>query len=247
MPYNIIVCVKVIPDIEQIRADANGLIDTKNIPLRIETLSENSVEEAVRLKEKYGGKVTALIFGTQESVPVMKKAYAMGVDDGLVITGYKGNNPMFTAKVLSEKIKKMPHDIIILGNQSADSYTGLLPGNLAGLLGYNVIGNAVKIEVADRRIKVKKLLENKNVLVESDLPAVISVAQEINEPRLPPVMQIMAAGRKQIPVEAVSLNTGEYTKIISNTAPKSERKKKIFEKPDEGIAEVVKVLKEEIR
>jgi Electron transfer flavoprotein, beta subunit len=106
MPYNIIVCVKVIPDIEQIRADANGLIDTKNIPLRIETLSENSVEEAVRLKEKYGGKVTALIFGTQESVPVMKKAYAMGVDDGLVITGYKGNNPMFTAKVLSEKIKK---------------------------------------------------------------------------------------------------------------------------------------------
>jgi Electron transfer flavoprotein, beta subunit len=73
------------------------------------------------------------------------------------------------------------------------------------------------------------------------------VAQEINEPRLPPVMQIMAAGRKQIPVEAVSLDSGEYTKIISNTALKSERKKKIFEKPDDGVAEVVKVLKEEIR
>ncbi|EQD71639.1 Electron transfer flavoprotein alpha/beta-subunit, partial [mine drainage metagenome] len=91
MGYNTIVLIKVIPDLEQIKPDQNGSINTKNIPLRIETLSENSIEAAVQLREKHGGKVTGIIFGSQESVPIMKKAYAMGVDEGVVITGYHGN------------------------------------------------------------------------------------------------------------------------------------------------------------
>ncbi len=247
MGYNTIVLIKVIPDLEQIKPDQQGNVSTKNLPLRIETLSENSIEAAVQLREKYGGKVTGIIFGTQESVPIMKKAYAMGVDEGSVITGYQGNNPKYTAEVLSEKIKKIPHDIIIMGNQSADSYTGLLPGLVAGTLGYPLIGNAISITPNDRKIRVKKFLENKNVDVEAPLPAVISVAQEINEPRLPPVMQIMAAGRKQIPVEAANIQNSSSIKVLSNTAPKSERRKMVFEKIDDGVIAIVKVLKEELR
>ncbi len=247
MGYNTIVLIKVIPDLEQIKADQNGSINTKNIPLRIETLSENSIEAAVQLREKHGGKVTGIIFGAQESIPIMKKAYAMGVDDGFVITGYQGNNPHLTATVLSKKIKSMPHDIIVMGNQSADSYTGLLPGMLAAALGYTLIGNAVSIVPVERKIRVKKFLESKNVDVEAPLPAVVSVAQEINEPRLPPVMQIMAAGRKQILTESVTPSQDNSVKVISNTAPKSERRKNIFEKPEEGIPAIAKVLKEELR
>jgi electron transfer flavoprotein beta subunit len=247
MAYNIIVLIKVIPDLEQIKPDQQGNVSTKNLPLRIETLSENSIEAAVQLREKHGGKVTGIIFGTQESVPIMKKAYAMGVDDGVVITGYPGNDPKYTAAVLSSKIKVMPHDIIVLGNQSADSYTGLLPGLLAGTLGYPLIGNAISIVPADRKVRVKKFLENKNVEVEAPLPAVISVAQEINEPRLPPVMQIMAAGRKQIVTEVASISNKSSIKVLSNTAPKSERRKMIFEKAEEGVPVIVKVLKEELR
>ena len=247
MAYNIIVLIKVIPDLEQIKPDQQGNVSTKNLPLRIETLSENSIEASVQLREKHGGKVTGIIFGTQESVPIMKKAYAMGVDEGFVITGYQGNDPRYTAAVLSSKIKGIAHDIIVLGNQSADSYTGLLPGLLAGTLGYPLIGNAISIIPADRKVKVKKFLENKNVDVEAPLPAVISVAQEINEPRLPPVMQIMTAGRKQILTEAASISNSSSIKVLSNTAPKSERKKMIFEKTEEGIPVIVKVLKEELR
>ncbi|MGC8515561.1 MAG: electron transfer flavoprotein subunit beta/FixA family protein [Thermoplasmata archaeon] len=247
MAYNIIVLIKVIPDLEQIKPDQQGNVSTKNLPLRIETLSENSIEAAVQLREKHGGKVTGIIFGTQESVPIMKKAYAMGVDDGVVITGYQGNDPRHTAAVLSSKIKGMPHDIIVMGNQSADSYTGLLPGLLAGALGYPLIGNAISIIPADRKVRVKKFLENKNVDVEAPFPAVISVAQEINEPRLPPVMQIMAAGRKQILTEVASISNSSSSKVLSNTAPKSERKKMIFEKTEEGVPVIIKVLKEELR
>ncbi len=247
MPYNIVVLVKVMPDLEQIRPDKDGNISIKNIPLRLETLSENSVEAAVQLREKHGGKVTGVMFGTQDSVTLMKKAYAMGVDDGVVITGYTGNNPKFTAKVLAEKIKQIPHDIVLMGDQSADSYTGLVPGLLASDLGYPLVGNVVSIELSEKKMKSRKFLESKNVDIETELPAVVSVAQEINEPRLPPVMQIMAAGRKKIPVEATSLTPDEFTTVLSNKAPKSERQRKIFEKLEEGIPAVAKVLKEEMR
>ncbi len=247
MPYNIIVLIKVIPDLEQVKADQQGNISVTGLPLRLETLSENSIEAAVQLREKHGGKVIGLIFGTDEQVPLMKKAYAMGVDEGFVITGYPGNNPAFTAKVLAEKIKTIQHDLVVMGNQSADSYTGLLPGILASQLGYTVIGNAVSILPAEGKVKVKKFLEMENVEVEAPLPAVISVAQEINVPRLPPVMQIMAAGRKPIPTEKTALVPEAHLTVLTNSAPKSERQKKIYEKAEEGVAEVARVLKEEIR
>ena len=80
----------------------------------------------------------------------------------------------------------------------------------------------------------------------SAMPVVISVTQEINEPRLPPVMQIMQAGKKPINTEASTL-AGREVKVLSNKAPKSERKKLIFEDVDKGIAEIAKVIREESR
>ncbi len=248
MPYNIIVLIKVIPDLEQIKPNpTTGEIVTERTPLRLETLSENAIEAAVQLKEKYGGKVFGLIFGKPESAPMLKKAFAMGVDDGIVLTGYKGNNPVYTAEVLCGKIKGMQYDLIISGNQSADTYTGLLPGIISGKLGINLLGNALTIALEDRKIRVKSTLEKKIQNLSATLPAIVSVTQETNQPRLPPVMQIMAAGRKQIVTEAAQPQTMPGTVQISNRAPRSERKKQLYEKPEEGIAAVARAIKEEIR
>ncbi|MEM0156151.1 MAG: electron transfer flavoprotein subunit beta, partial [Thermoplasmataceae archaeon] len=71
--------------------------------------------------------------------------------------------------------------------------------------------------------------------------------QEINQPRLPAVMQILAAGRKPIKTEPTPFPHVEYTKILSNRAPKSERKRIVFEDLEKGVPEIVKVLKEEMR
>jgi electron transfer flavoprotein beta subunit len=244
---DIVVLIKQMPDLEQVKPDpTTGEPQLKNVPLKLENLSENSVEEAVRLKEKYGGKVTAVIFGNEQSSAIMKKAYAMGADEGYIITGFKGNNPSLTAKVLGEKIKALKHDIVILGNQSADSISGLLGGKIASYLGIPLLGNANSIEVDGSTVKVKRALEENNQVIQANFPVVVSVTQEINEPRLPPVMQIMQAGRKPINTEAATI-TGREVRIISNKAPKSERKKIIFEDVDKGIAEVAKVLKEEMR
>ncbi len=244
---DVVVLIKQMPDLEQVKPDpTTGEPQLKNVPLKLENLSENSVEEAVRLKEKYGGKVTAVIFGNEQSSAILKKAYAMGTDEGHIITGFKGNNPSLTAKVLGEKIKALKHDIVILGNQSADSISGLLAGNIASYLGIPLLGNANSIEVSGTTVKVKRALEENNQIIQANFPVVISVTQEINEPRLPPVMQIMQAGKKPINTEASTL-VGREVKVLSNKAPKSERKKMIFEDVDKGIAEIAKVIREESR
>jgi len=90
----------------------------EGVSFRFETLSKNAVEEAVRLKEKHGGKVTAILIGNDKGIQVMKEAYAMGVDEGFVITGYQEGNVALTARVLAARINQIPHDIVLPGNQS---------------------------------------------------------------------------------------------------------------------------------
>jgi electron transfer flavoprotein beta subunit len=248
VPYNIIVLIKQILDIDQMKIDqSTGEPITQGVPLRIENLSKNAIEAAVRIKEKFGGKVIGIIFGTEQSTTAMKEAYAMGVDDGFVITGYAGKNPSLTARVLSDKIKSVPHDLIILGNQSADTYTGLLPGKLSALLGMPLLGNAISIDLDADGVKVTRVLEDENVILASKLPALVSVAQEINEPRLPPVLQIIKAGKRQITVESAVQVTASPVKVISNKAPRSDRKREVYEDVEKAVPEVVKVIKEAMR
>lgn len=246
--YNVIVLIKQMLDIDQMKTDpSTGEPITQGVPLRIENLSKNAIEAAVRIKEKYGGKVTGIIFGSEQSSTAMKEAYAMGVDDGFVIKGYMGKNPSITSKILSEKIKNLQFDIIILGNQSADTYTGLLPGKMSAVLGLPLLGNAISIDLNEGEVKVTRVLEDHNVILRGKLPAIISVAQEINEPRLPPVLQIIKAGKKQINVETSSIPDSSAVKVLSNKAPRSDRKREIYEDTDKALPAIARVIKEAMR
>ncbi|MDP8011893.1 MAG: electron transfer flavoprotein subunit beta/FixA family protein [Thermoplasmata archaeon] len=246
--YNIIVCFKQILDIDQMKVDESTQEPIlKNLPYRLEDLSKNAIEEAVRIKEKYGGKVIGITYGGDQATLAMKEALAMGVDEGIILKGYKENNPEITSDVLAKKISGMQYDIIIMGNQSADSYTGLVPGKVARKLSIPLVGNAIKLEMADRRVRITRTGEEKNLVLESNLPALVTVEQEINEPRLPPLIQIMAAGRKPMKIEEIQVNVKSTKKVIWNRAPKSERKRIVFEDVDKGVAEISKVLKGEVK
>ncbi len=191
---DIIVLIKQTVDMDQIKLNENNEPIMDNLPLKMDILSKNAVEAAVQLKEKYQGKITGIIFGTDRSTSTMKEAYAMGVDDGFILTGYKKSDPMVTSKVLTE---------------------------------------AASVTTEG---------EKENVTVETKLPAVVSVAQEINEPRLPKVMQIMMAGKKNITIEDGKPQYEDDSKIISDKAPESQRKRIIYE-DDSGIDEIAKILK----
>ncbi|PYB69002.1 electron transfer flavoprotein subunit beta [Thermoplasma sp. Kam2015] len=243
---NVAVLIKQIIDIDQMKTDSEGKPILTGVPYRLENLSKNAIEAAVRIKEKHGGKVTGIIFGTEAGTSAMKESYAMGVDEGILITGYKGSNPQVTAKAILTYLKQIQVDMVILGDQSADSYTGMLPGLISAGLGIPLLGNANRIDIEGKVVRITQVGETENVEMEAEMPVVVSVTQEINEPRLPPVLQIMAAGRKPIRTEKFDGSFSNVS-VLSNLAPKSERKKKVFEKVDEGVAEIVKVLKEEVR
>ncbi|MGC8645321.1 MAG: electron transfer flavoprotein subunit beta/FixA family protein [Thermoplasmata archaeon] len=245
MPYNIVVLIKQMPDLELVKVNpSTGEPILEGVPFRFETLSKNAVEEAVRLKEKNGGKVTAILFGNDKGTQVMKEAYAMGADEGFVITGYQEGNVSLTAKVLATKIGQIPHDLVLLGNQSADSMSGLLGGKISAILGLPYLSNALKLEVSGQKVRVQSSGEGENVTMEADMPAVISVSQEINEPRFPPVMQIIQAGRKKVNIEGSQIKEESGVRVLSRVAPKSERKRIIFEDMDKGAQEIAKVIKE---
>ncbi|MVT12949.1 MAG: electron transfer flavoprotein subunit beta [Euryarchaeota archaeon] len=246
--YNIVVCFKQILDIDQMKIDEKTQEPiTKNLPYRLEDLSKNAIEEAVRIKEKYGGKVIGITFGGDQATLGMKEALAMGVDEGIIIKGYKENNPELTSEVLAKKISTLKYDIIITGNASADSYTGLVPGKLARKLNIPILGNAIKLELHENTARITRSMEDVNYVVESRLPVLITVEQEINEPRLPPLIQIMAAGRKPMKIEEMQIQIQSSKKVISNKAPKSDRKRIIFEDIDKGVEEVSKFLRSEVK
>lgn len=248
MAYNIIVLIKQIPDLELIKINSStGEPILDGVPFRFENLSKNAVEAAVRIKEKNGGKITAIIFGNEKATQVMKEAYAMGVDEGFILTGYQESNPRVTASALAQKIKLIPHDIVILGNQSADSMTGLLPGLISSMIGEPLLSSAISIELNDKIVKIISGTEREMIEMEATMPAVVSVAQEINEPRFPPVMQIIAAGRKKINIEPSQVQYEQMSKLVSRKAPKSDRKRIVFEDVDKGAQEVAKVIKEVAR
>ncbi|MGC9138430.1 MAG: electron transfer flavoprotein subunit beta/FixA family protein [Thermoplasmata archaeon] len=246
--YNIIVCFKQILDIDQMKIDEKTQEPiTKNLPYRLEDLSKNAIEEAVRIKEKHGGKVIGITFGGEQATLAMKEALAMGVDEGIILKGYKENNPELTSEVLAKKISTLKYDIVIMGNASADSYTGLVPGKVARKLNIPILGNAIKLELQENVARITRSMEEVNYIVESKLPALITVEQEINEPRLPPLIQIMAAGRKPMKVEEIQVNVQSSKRVIYNKAPKSDRKRIIFEDIDKGVEEVTRFLRSEAK
>lgn len=241
MGYNIIVCIKQI--VNEITIDTSTLEPLiSNARYRLEDLSKNAVEEAVRIKERYGGKVTGILFGNEQATVVMKEAMAMGVDEGIIIRGFRDNSPEFTAKVLAERIKRMQYDMIIIGYASADSYTAQVPGRLSAILGIPLLGSAIKTEINDRKAKIVRESDDFDIVESADMPLLISVTQETNEPRLPLLIQVMAAARKPMTVENTTLQYSSNTKIIGNKAPKSGRKHVIYEDEDKGINEISRVI-----
>ncbi len=239
----IVVLIKQTIDMDQLKLNENSEPITENLPLKVDVLSKNAIEAAIQLKEKYSAHVTGIIFGTDKSTSAMKEAYAMGVDDGIIVTGYKRTEPSITASVLHDKIKNIEFDLIILGNQSSDSYSGLLGGMLATKLGIPIMSNAIGIEIKNENVEVTIEGDKYDFIEEAKKPCVISVAQEINTPRLPNVMQIMSAGKKKINIEESGAVYIDNINTLSNKAPKNDRKKIIYEEEDEGIDNVAKILK----
>ena len=251
---NIVVCVKQTVDLQQVRIRKETREPVlENIPLTLGAIDKNALEEAVRLKDKTGGKVIAVSVGPETLEETIKEGLAMGADEAILVTapGLEGAESAKAALLLAGAIKQMEGvDLILLGEGSADNYSGQVGPRLAEILDLPQVTYVKFLEVDGRKVKAVRSLEDILEEVEVELPALITVVSEINEPRIPAVTQILRAGRKPKKIFkpadlSLKIEGGRMVETLSNLAPVQERKGILFKEGLKELPGLVQALKEE--
>lgn len=203
---NIIVCVKQVPDPDappsafRIDTENKKVVLPADVPAVLDPYSEYALEAALKLKDAGGSHITALSLGAGLTREVLKKTLAMGADELILLEdeAFAGGDSWSTAYALSLAIRKIgEYDLILCGRQAADWDAGQVGCGIAGLLNLPSVTVARKIETAGDNLIVEGVTDEGYEVIETPLPAVITVSNEIGEPRYPTIRGIMAAKKKE--------------------------------------------------
>ena len=202
---NVIVCLKQVPGTTKVEVDpqTNTLI-RQGIENIVNPFDTYALEEGVRLKERYGGKVTAISMGPPQAEAVLREAIAAGADEASLLSdaAFAGADTWATAYTLARAVEKLgQYDIVICGRQTIDGDTGQVGPELAEILGTTFVAYVSQIEEIDsRHMRIRRLMGERYEVVEALLPTVITVVKEINVPRLPSLRGLTRAKSTVIPV-----------------------------------------------
>lgn len=220
----ILTTAKKVVDVELTIHVENGAIVEDGLQYVINAWDENAVEASVQLKENNGAETTLVSIGGEDNTDMIRKCYAMGIDNGIHIDDPaldKADSFVF-AKVLQKVYEKGDYDLVITGKQAQDTDSGQTGIILAEVLGVPCVSNVIDIEVVDdQHVKVSRLGDAGTEIVEVELPAVVTVSDSINEPRLPAMRGIMMAKKKKIQVMDLAA-LGTSPDEVGGAAPKSE-------------------------
>ncbi|MBU0687563.1 MAG: electron transfer flavoprotein subunit beta/FixA family protein [Candidatus Margulisbacteria bacterium] len=254
----IIVCIKQVPDTTEVKInpETNTLI-REGVPSIVNPFDENAIEAALKLREATGGKVTAITMGPPQAKEALKQVLAMGVDDVILVSdrAFAGSDTLATSYTLAQTIKKIEaFDLIICGKQAIDGDTAQVGPGIAEWLNIPQVTFAVKIEPDGKKIKVERLLEDTNEIVEVPLPCMITVVKQINEPRPTSLKGMMKAKKAEIrtwnaeAIEADKLRIGldgSPTQVVKIFTPPAKSGGKVFyEDIDAAVNTVVSEIKE---
>lgn len=204
----IIVCVKPVLDPEL--PPAKFAVDTKNnrvvppegMPLVVNPYDLLAVEAAVRMKEAKGGKITVITLGTINAEEAVRKALAMGADDGIILddSAFAASDGFGTAYMLSQAVRKIgKFDLVLCGRQAADWDAGMVGSVMAEYLDIPVITRAKSLEVSDNVLKAERVVMNGSETYQCELPALGTMSNEMGQARIPSGWGIITAAKKQIP------------------------------------------------
>jgi electron transfer flavoprotein beta subunit len=257
---NIVVCIKHIPDAATIRFEpGTSTVDLTGATWIINPMDEYALEEGLRLKEKLGGKVTAITVGPRASEEVIRTAIALGVDEGVLVSDplLDGGDAYVTAYVLAQAVNKIgPVHLVLFGKSSSDSDTAWTGPAVAEFLGLPQVTFVKKIEeINETKARVQRMTEEGYDIIETSLPAVITVVKEINEPRLPSLKGKMKAKSYKVPTwTAADLGLepsrvgkpGAKCEIIKVWVPEARKGGTVFQgEPAEVASQLVRALKDQ--
>jgi electron transfer flavoprotein beta subunit len=244
----ILVCLKQAVDVSQLKVDpATRQLITTGAPRKMSDFDKNALEEAIRIKEKFGGEVVTLTVTPDDAKAVLREGLAMGADKAYCVNDVAVQNVDTggTAYVLSEMVKMIgEYDLLLCGDSSLDSFSGLVGPRLSEMLNLPLITSVRKISVEGDTVVAERSLEDASETVKAKTPVLVCVTREINQPRIPSLMNIMKASKKEIVTWSLKdLNVqmekiNSTLEIIDVLAPKMERKRvKITGESVQEIAE----------
>jgi electron transfer flavoprotein beta subunit len=243
---NMIVCVKQVIDPEappasfKVDAASNKVVPPPGVPPVISPFDENAVEAALRIKDAHGGKITVLSLGVNLLREVVKKPLSMGADELILLEdeAFADGDSWSTAYALAMAIKKIgEYDLVFCGRQAADWDAGQVGSGIAEILGLPSVTVARKVEVTDGKARVEKVTADGYEVVETTLPALITVSNELGEARYPTIKGIMAA-KKVEPIVWKPADVG-VEEGQAGAAGRQARLVKLFQPVREGKCEVI--------
>ncbi|NIM58508.1 MAG: electron transfer flavoprotein subunit beta [Candidatus Aminicenantes bacterium] len=257
---NIVVFVKRIPDTEsKIRINhETGTIIEEGLNFVLNPYDEFAVEEALRLREAGGGKVTVLSVGGEESLVILKKCLAMGADEAFLL---KDNTPetydgLRMAKIIVRALEKKfsDYNLLFFGKQSVGADNAQVPSMVAEFLGLPQVNVVTKLEIEGTKGTAHREIEGALEKVSFSLPAVISAQKGLNEPRYETLKGIMMAKKKEIPMltfEDLELNEEDIAPLLEVTKmespPPRQAGKVIQEEPEAAAKKMVEYLHNEAK
>ncbi|MEW6349420.1 MAG: electron transfer flavoprotein subunit beta/FixA family protein [Thermodesulfobacteriota bacterium] len=257
---DIIVCMKWTPDTSEadLAVDKKGMdIEKGDLDYDMNEWDRFAIEEAVRIKEKLGGKVTVVSVAPEEVEEVLRESLARGADEAFQLwdDACDGSDGYATAKVLAKFAQGRKFDLILTGTLADDDCAGQVGGMLAAMLGIPGATLVQKLDIADGTMTVLRELEaGLSEKLEIDLPAVVSVATGLNEPRFVSVRAVRKVASAEIPcVDLAALglagtdvgDAGARVRIEKVfLPPEGEGAEMIPGKPEEAAARLAAILKE---
>ncbi|MFX0067591.1 MAG: electron transfer flavoprotein subunit beta/FixA family protein [Promethearchaeota archaeon] len=258
---NILVCIKQVPEVTEVKLDpVTHTLIREGVPSIVNPFDEIAVEEAIRIKEKLGGEVTIITMGPPQARDALLKCLAMGADKAILITdrAFAGSDTWATSYTLSLAVKKLKYDIIFCGQRAIDGDTAQVGPGLAEHLGIPQISRVKKVEIDPKK---KKLIAHRESdegyeVVEVKLPVLMMALKGLNEPRLPSIMGIMSAKKKEIrEMHAEDIGgdsdnfglKGSPTEVIRTFSPEKKSRGMIIqgEDPDQAAKKLARILIDE--
>lgn len=211
---HIVVCIKQVPDTKIIKVNPKtNTLDRSSAPAILNPYDAHAVEEAVRLRQQHGGKITVLSMGPPQAVNAIRKCVEIGADEGVLISdrAFAGADTLATSYALTKAIEKIekqePISLILCGKHAIDGDTGQVGPGIARRLSIPPITNVIKIEkvdVAEGKVEIRRKIENGHEIIQSQTPCLLTVEKEINEVSYSPLPNMIRAARYQPTVWAVA-------------------------------------------
>ncbi|NMC55649.1 MAG: electron transfer flavoprotein subunit beta/FixA family protein [Eubacteriaceae bacterium] len=231
----ILVCVKQVPDTEEIKVDpVTGSLIREGVPAILNPLDACALEAAVQFKETYGGNVTVISMGPPQAEQALRQCISVGADDAVLITdrAFKDADTLATSYALSMTAKQLAgFDVIFCGKHTLDGETGQVGPQIAEHLNYNQVTSAMDVKLDSGSLLVLRELEEGRQTVAASLPCVITVTKTNYTPRYPSMKSKMAANRKEIKIlsasqiEGLDMDrigmSGSRTKVTKSFVPQA--------------------------